>query len=92
MPQATTHSSKPTSVNLVLYGISFLPLTLLVLVFGGHAVMGLIGHQDLHDIIAPLGFGALVTSVLVFLAGVHDGGVTALSSPPSSHSMRCAVV
>ena len=78
MPQDTTHSSKPTIMNLALYVVSFLPLTLLLLVFGWHAVMGLIGHQDLHDIIAPLGFGELVTSVLVFLAGVHDGVVTAL--------------
>ena len=78
MPQSATQPSEPRLSTRALYYASFVPLILLVLVFGVHAVMGVVGHQDFHSIIGVLGFGTLLTSVIVFLAGIHDGVVATL--------------
>lgn len=61
-----------------LYYASFIPLILVVLVFGVHAVQGLIGQQVLRDIVSVLGFSGTTTAILVFFAGIHDGAVTTL--------------
>ena len=61
-----------------LYFVSFLPVAMLVLVFAAHAFMGVTGAQELRDIVGGLGFGATLTVIFVFFAGIHDGIVAVL--------------
>lgn len=78
MPSDSSTFPKNDFVTRGLYYASFIPLILIVLVFGVHAVQGVTGQQELRDIVSILGFGGTITAILVFFAGIHDGVVTAL--------------
>ena len=76
MSSETIENHPPSPMNRVLFLLSFVPVIFVVLTFGSHAVMGLIGSADLKEIVSVLGFGSAITAILVFFTGIHDGAVT----------------
>lgn len=78
MSNETFEYQSQSSMNRVWFVLSYIPLALVVLTYGPHAVMGLIGSAELKEIVSVLGFGSAITSLLVFFTGLHDGAVTAM--------------
>lgn len=75
MPTEIVETHPPAFAKRVWLVLSYIPLVLVVLTYGTHAVMGLTGSAELKGIVSVLRFGSPFTAVLVFFAGIHDGAV-----------------
>lgn len=56
----------------------YIPLIILVVIYGGHAVGGLLGSEEFYRLIAVLGFSDSMTRLLVFAIFPLDGLVALL--------------